>query len=205
MDSWLSIFSYLLILVVIVLAAIWWFSRDSQAQTNVQPNETIAVEIVNSDEQATESVMASNQGTSPQAVKPVVEQIKGAEDSKVTDNVIQENEQVISGSPVTLKKPVKLIGATITASVDDKPEQSKLSSLELRFSGSCWINIEDATGKRVAIGTKNKGHLTSVEGVAPFTIKLGKPDVVSIWLDGVKKAVPYSPKGSVANFKLTKE
>lgn len=74
--------------------------------------------------------------------------------------------------------------------------------LELRFEDSCWINIEDATGERIAIGTKVKGHYTSVNGVPPFTIKLGKPDAVSIWVDGQARDIPYYPKGSIANFEL---
>ncbi|MFT5161923.1 MAG: cytoskeleton protein RodZ [Alteromonadaceae bacterium] len=76
------------------------------------------------------------------------------------------------------------------------------SHLELRFSDSCWINIADANGERIAIGTKVRGHLTSVYALAPFTIKLGKPDVVSIWLDGEQQTIPYYPKGRIANFQL---
>ena len=87
----------------------------------------------------------------------------------------------------------------------DEQAQVVKSHLELRFTDSCWINIEDATGERIAIGTKVKGHHTSVYGVAPFTIKLGKPDVVSIWLDGQAREIPYYPKGSIANFELAAE
>jgi cytoskeleton protein RodZ len=80
---------------------------------------------------------------------------------------------------------------------------ANLTHLELRFSGNCWINVKDATGKRIAIGTKAEGHYTSVYGVAPFTIKLGKPDAVSIWLAGKPQQLPYYAKGSTASFELS--
>ena len=86
--------------------------------------------------------------------------------------------------------------------VQETLQEIVTAHLELRFEDSCWINIEDATGERIAIGTKVKGHYTSVHGVPPFTIKLGKPDVVSIWLDGQAREIPYYPKGSIANFEL---
>ena len=86
--------------------------------------------------------------------------------------------------------------------IEETMQEIVTAHLELRFEDSCWINIEDATGERIAIGTKVKGHYTSVHGVPPFTIKLGKPDVVSIWLDGQAREIPYYPKGSIANFEL---
>lgn len=90
----------------------------------------------------------------------------------------------------------------IQETMQETMQEIVTAHLELRFEDSCWINIEDATGERIAIGTKVKGHYTSVHGVPPFTIKLGKPDVVSIWLDGQAREIPYYPKGSIANFEL---
>ena len=54
------------------------------------------------------------------------------------------------------------------------------ASLYLSFSGDCWTEIYDATGKRLAFGLYAKDDSLSIEGIAPFEMKLGDPSVVAI-------------------------
>jgi len=62
-----------------------------------------------------------------------------------------------------------------------EPQQTAIAeSLKLSFSGDCWTEIHDATGKRLAYGLYGANDILSLEGSAPFKIKLGDPSVVAI-------------------------
>lgn len=74
--------------------------------------------------------------------------------------------------------------------------------VELRFSNECWAKVVDATGETLVLGVKGRGHVSSVEGVSPFQILLGNPDVVELYLDGEIVSKPDTPRGAIAKFNL---
>ena len=49
-------------------------------------------------------------------------------------------------------------------------------SLELSFSGDCWMELVDFTGDKVAYGIKESGRVVKVSGVPPFQLTLGAPE-----------------------------
>lgn len=232
MDNWLSIFSYLVILVILIMAIIWWLQRnDADGETNSEvidkPNSTQVVnQAVNTDaspDPANPLLLDDAQSEPVEA--PVVQSasvVTNGVTEPVTDTLIDAASQLASESTpesesiaqsIPESTPDSALDTTLNGATDLEliADQSNsipsddgppLAHLELRFSDSCWINIADARGERIAIGTKNRGHLTSVYGQAPFTIKLGKPDAVSIWLEGEQREIPFYPKGRVANFEL---
>ncbi|MFT6987152.1 MAG: cytoskeleton protein RodZ [Psychromonas sp.] len=53
-------------------------------------------------------------------------------------------------------------------------------SLKLTFSTNCWTEISDSTGKRLAFDLYKAGNSLTVNGVAPFELKLGDPSGVQI-------------------------
>ena len=181
---------------------------DGELAAGQNDNLSPAGEILASDEELANNDVSANESDT---------QANDAQPTSTAPDIQQESQQLVS-SPISpqqerlsaTSQPVSAQVHTATSQtvaqsqLDSQPKlEANLSHLELRFSDSCWINIEDATGERVAIGTKVKGHYTSVHGVAPFTIKLGKPDAVTIWLAGEQKQIPYYPKGSIANFELS--
>ena len=206
-DNLGKIITYFVLVVIIVSVMIWWFQRndsqsdnppmintDSQSQAvTAEPikSEPIKSEPINS-EPATPVV-----DDQPAAIDIAIEQQSPAE-TAVTETIEAGSVEV---SRVAVETNINETPAVVDTPAID-PDGPALSHLELRFSDDCWINIADARGERIAIGTKNKGHLTSVYGVPPFTIKLGNPSVVSIELEGEQRAIPYYPKGRVANFEL---
>lgn len=57
-------------------------------------------------------------------------------------------------------------------------------SVVFTFKEDCWVEIIDASGEAIAYGVKKAGRVMGIEGVPPFNIKLGAPQVVSIVYDG---------------------
>lgn len=228
-DNWLMIFSFLVLAVLIVSAVAWWFQRNETPDSQVNAPTTSAQPSSNqpsSTQSGTSQPDAADEtddNVAAQTTTPLeTENTDTVENKIATDDIATENNPNNELAAAVVDQAVEnqnsesqpVADEPTAAQTDDTPPATEqdteqvnanLTHLELRFSDSCWINIADATGERIAIGTKKKGHVSSVYGVAPFTIKLGKPDAVSIWLDGEQKEIPYYPKGSIANFELAKD
>ncbi|MFT4835408.1 MAG: cytoskeleton protein RodZ [Psychromonas sp.] len=66
----------------------------------------------------------------------------------------------------------------------ESPETALAESLYLTFSADCWTEIVDATGKRLAFNLYKKNDVLSIEGIAPFKVKLGAPNAVAVKYQG---------------------
>ncbi|MEO1420884.1 MAG: RodZ domain-containing protein [Pseudomonadota bacterium] len=64
------------------------------------------------------------------------------------------------------------------------PEPAETGVVELRFAESCWYEVRDASGNRVAYGTAEPGLVRQIEAERPLRIVLGVADAVSIVVDG---------------------
>ncbi|MGF1725081.1 cytoskeleton protein RodZ [Photobacterium nomapromontoriensis] len=76
------------------------------------------------------------------------------------------------------------------------------SDLELTFSGDCWIDVRDATGKHLDTGIKKAGDVLKLDGDAPFRVVLGAPGVVTMSYQGKPVDLSQYPAGKVARLKL---
>ncbi len=77
-----------------------------------------------------------------------------------------------------------------------------LQTVVMQFSGDSWVEMFDATGERVAFGVKKAGYTMTVNGVAPFSVVLGKHDVVNIEFEGQTVDISDFPKNRLAKFEL---
>lgn len=90
------------------------------------------------------------------------------------DGLIQKNKMLVAEQKVVNKEP--LIGS------QQQPlkKTQHNESLQLSFSGECWTEVFDVTGKRLAFNLYKEGAVLTVLGRAPFKLKLGDPSVVAI-------------------------
>lgn len=56
--------------------------------------------------------------------------------------------------------------------------------LLLSFSDTCWFEVRDAAGRRLATGTAQAGDTRRVDGERPLAVTLGVADAVDLTLDG---------------------
>ncbi len=76
-------------------------------------------------------------------------------------------------------------GTPVTSEIENPaPEPAETGAVELRFSESCWYEVRDAGGNRVAYGTAEAGLVRQIEAERPLRIVLGVADAVSIVVDG---------------------
>lgn len=98
-------------------------------------------------------------------------------------------------------------GITLASSNEENNENpvvdfGPLEAATFVFSGDCWVNIYDATGERIAWGIKKSGYVMNISGQAPFTITLGKPELVSIEFESETVDMSQFSRGNIAKFNL---
>ena len=78
--------------------------------------------------------------------------------------------------------------SALTAGSDDvstpTPAPVATGTVELRFTESCWYEVRDANGTRVAYGTAEPGLVRQIEAERPLRLILGVADAASIVVDG---------------------
>lgn len=68
--------------------------------------------------------------------------------------------------------------------------------LSLSFSGDCWTEISDATGRRLFFEMGRAGRTIEVTGIAPFAVLFGNVDNVSVLVNGTDYPVTTTNPGS---------
>ncbi len=78
----------------------------------------------------------------------------------------------------------------------------QLSGLEFRFSGKCWVQVRDATGRILLSGLGKAGEeMQAGQGTPPYQVLVGKASAVHIYYEGQAVSLPGNPLG-VARLEL---
>ena len=72
----------------------------------------------------------------------------------------------------------------------------------MNFNDESWVEVYDGEGEKVAFGVKKAGYQMTVSGTPPFSVVLGKHNVVNITFDGEPIDISAFPKNRLAKFKL---
>lgn len=70
-------------------------------------------------------------------------------------------------------------------------DETSLDQLEMSFSGDCWVEVSDATGKALIARLATSGDNLQLFGRAPFQVVLGNAPVATVALNG--QAVDAAP------------
>ncbi|GHB72329.1 transcriptional regulator [Psychrosphaera saromensis] len=74
--------------------------------------------------------------------------------------------------------------------------------VEMRFESECWVEVYDVNGDRIAVGNKPGGYVMSLNAQGPLSVSLGKPEGVSVFVNGKAFTLDHLPKNRVARFEL---
>ena len=105
-----------------------------------------------------------------------------------------------SAAVAPVAAPASATAATVTA-VADVAVADK-SALVISYSGPCWLEIKDATGKKVVSATRHAGQRDVLTGKAPFRLNIGAPKYVAISFMGEAVDMSRFPVGRPARFEL---
>lgn len=98
---------------------------------------------------------------------------------------------------VVIDKPAESVPA-----VDQATTPVDADALVISYSGNCWLEVTDASGKKVLSATRHAGQRDVLKGKAPFKLNIGAPKYVSISFMGQAVDMKRFPVGRPARFEL---
>ena len=112
-----------------------------------------------------------------------------------------ETEVLLEGLP----PPIEAVSRPEPPSepVSAEPAAAVPGQLMFLFSGPCWVEVRDASGKARIFGEMREGARRSVDAnLGPFSITLGNADVVELTVNGQAYDLTPHVRGNVARFSL---
>jgi len=172
-------FGAIVVILIVAAAAYWWFSRE--------PVETSAVQV----EPATLAPFADDNATDPAAAddgQTETDDAAMAEGLSVDEPAAEmlpatEDESALSEPMVTVQEPI-----------NSPPSSLPQVRVQLSYSGDCWTEVSDASGRRLFYDLGAAGRVVQLGGDAPLRIVLGDSTNVSITVEGRDYRIPDSAR-----------
>ena len=117
------------------------------------------------------------------AADPASSENPDAADAPVEQSVVTEvGESVAAPQSPIESGQIPVVAQTTEPALAQPPvsEESGVISgtLEIDFTGDCWVQVSDATGARLASSLKRAGDKLEVSGEAPLKVVIGAVDTV---------------------------
>ena len=196
-DGWLMSFTWLVLFVVIGLTGAWWWQNhkaqqeeittmadQSSAELNNSAGEGAQSIPLNTDTSATASQTPAATAYTPytttaQTAAPAVNQTAQA---PADSAVVSPSQANVETAPATTAnnavQPLPSDPAGVTAAPADP------NALVMNFNADCWLEVTDATGKKLFSGLQRKDGTLNLAGQAPYKLKIGAPAAVQIQFQG---------------------
>lgn len=151
-----------IVMLLIAATAYWWFLL---ADTPQSPGPVLQPPI-------SEPVSEDPGGT-------------GVVDSGIESDIA---DSFIESAEVELSEPVTVDTSPFVTPVAS-PVVAGEVRLTLRFTGDCWTEISDASGRRLFFDLGRDGRSVNVSGQAPLSVLFGNADNVSVRVNGMAYSI----------------
>lgn len=182
----------LLIVGAIGGGAYWWFTKEPAPPSAAEPAGLAP--FSSSDEE----VPAASSEPDP-AETPVTEAAAPAEPDVAENTVIDTSDDLQPGVDVAPPVDTSRVSVPVVVTDSDLPQLQ----IELLFSGDCWTEVSDASGRRLFYDLGRAGNTVTLSGDAPLRVILGDSNNVSVRVDGNDFSIPASAQtGRLARLTL---
>lgn len=235
-DGWLMSFTWLVLFVVVGLTGAWWWQNHKAQQEEITSmadqsvpaqnndgSQSVPLDTTGSDSAApTDNSSVAQQSaapatpdasaqqapqpqTAPQATQPPA----NTADTNAVVAPSQANVNETAGQAPTTTQDPNVTPApqgqlpTDTAGVTPPTDPN---AVVMNFNADCWLEVRDATGKKLFSGMQRKDGSLNLTGQPPYRLKIGAPAAVQIQFQG--KPVDLSRfirTNQVARFTLNAE
>jgi cytoskeleton protein RodZ len=188
--------TYLISVVLIVLVALWLYNHEFRA-----PADRPAVPA------GSEAPAAATAPASEAAPSAPTPEVSAAASQPQPAAPTPTSQAQPAAAPAPEVEATPAAPAAPAAEAPSTPAASPApaaagQTLQLSFSGTCWVEVRDAKGKRLLTRLAKAGEQVTVNGKAPFQLLLGNAPVASIRLDGKPfDATPFV-QGKVSRFQV---
>ena len=202
-DGWLMSFTWLVLFVVIGLTGAWWWQNHKAQQEEITTMaDQSSAELNQAGTDNAQSVPLNTDGAAtssePQTAAPDATAANAAQAPAATANTAapqaQDQNAVVAPSQANVDTAANVPAATqpadnTAASLPTSPAGTATTAadpnaLVMNFSADCWLEVTDATGKKLFSGLQRKDGTLNLTGQAPYKLKIGAPAAVQIQYQG---------------------
>ncbi|MBA0216843.1 cytoskeleton protein RodZ [Pectobacterium brasiliense] len=217
-DGWLMTITWLVVLVVLGLTGAWWWQNHQaqQAEINSMVDHASAMQVQTEgqsvplmDNSAPQETATPDSATAL-ASTPVDLSATGLAAPSTPSSASIPSPAPSSQSPshANAAQPAGdvLLGAGAAGTVAETNSAPAAHALVLTFTADCWLEVTDASGKKLFSGIQRNGGTLNLDGQSPYKLKIGAPAAVQIQFQG--KPVDLSRfvrSNQVARLTLTAE
>ncbi|MCO4312135.1 cytoskeleton protein RodZ [Pectobacterium versatile] len=218
-DGWLMTITWLVVLVVLGLTGAWWWQNHQAQQAEI-----------NSMVDHASSMQAQTEGQSVPLIDNSAAQETATPDSAVAPSTPVNLSATVAATPSTPASATApssqspshanaaqpqvagnvLLGAGAVApaagTVAESNPVSAAHALVMTFKADCWLEVTDASGKKLFSGMQRNGGTLNLDGQSPYKLKIGAPAAVQIQFQGKPVDLSQFVRSSqVARLTLTAE
>ena len=206
-DGWLMGFTWLILFVVIGLTGAWWWQNhqaqqqdisnmadQSSSRLNQAGDSDNAVPVgQNGDDSAGADDTAGQPPADQSAGNDAASQAGAAPAQPDTAAAPAGNAGAPAMSPAqnnaaavspSAPAPAGATAATTPGTPAPAATEDDANGLVMNFNADCWLEVSDATGKKLFSGTQRNGGKLNLTGQAPFKLRIGAPAAVQIQYQG---------------------
>lgn len=199
-DGWLMTFTWLVLFVVVGLTGAWWWQNHKAQQEEITTMADQSAAELNANGSTTQSVpldtsAAASQDNTPASTGPAetaqtpaptttAPAVDPQQNAVVSPS--QANVDTATTSPAT-PAPQSATDGTATLPTDPAGTAAPAvdpNALVMNFTADCWLEVTDATGKKLFSGMQRKDGNLNLTGQAPYKLKIGAPAAVQIQYQG---------------------
>ncbi|EJK6266664.1 cytoskeleton protein RodZ [Salmonella enterica] len=192
-DGWLMSFTWLVLFVVVGLTGAWWWQNHKAQQEEITTMADQSMAELNADKDSGQSVpldtrAAASQDTTSVQTAPATPDDSTAGMTPQTPATTQNT--VVAPSQANVDTAAASAAATETPSALPTNQAGVAApaadpnALVMNFTADCWLEVTDATGKKLFSGMQRKDGSLNLTGQAPYKLKIGAPAAVQIQYQG---------------------
>ncbi|WP_233968578.1 cytoskeleton protein RodZ [Pectobacterium polaris] len=224
-DGWLMTITWLVVLVVLGLTGAWWWQNHQAQQAEINSMvdhassmqaQTEGQSVPLMDNSAAQETATPDSTVAPASTPVDLSATVAATPSTPASSTTAPSAAPSSQSPshANAAQPQAagnvLLGAGAVApaagTVAESNPVSAAHALVMTFTADCWLEVTDASGKKLFSGMQRNGGTLNLDGQSPYKLKIGAPAAVQIQFQGKPVDLSQFVRSSqVARLTLTAE
>ncbi len=188
-DGWLMSFTWLVLFVVVGLTGAWWWQNHKAQQEEITTMADQSSAELNASGEGQNVPLNNETATAPAEVQdsastpvetPAPSTTSSPAATATANPVVPPSQAQVDPAPATNTNGATL--PTTQAGVSAAPADA--NALVMNFTADCWLEVTDASGKKLFSGVQRKDGTLNLTGQAPYKLKIGAPAAVQIQYQG---------------------
>ncbi|QTF07532.1 cytoskeleton protein RodZ [Brenneria izadpanahii] len=192
-DGWLMTFTWLVVIIVLGLTGAWWWQNHQAQQQEINSMVDHATsmqaqsegqEVPLMDNSESTDLAASNAAPSSPADVPANTESSAPEQHTESVPAPAAAPTPAPSAPAPQPATSDMSQNAITPAAPEHAPVAESQALVMSFNADCWLEVTDASGKKLFSGLQHNGGSLNLSGQAPYSLKIGAPAAVQIQFQG---------------------